>query len=133
VLRYVLPFVVGRPASAGVLEDYVAAWNTPDINTAADFFTENAIRELIPLQATQHGRDEIRKAMELFFKTIPDAKCEMKESFVADGRGYYEWIVSGTDEKAQKLELRGVDIVQLSGNKIAGNRVYFSAIPQPPK
>ena len=76
-----------------------------------------------------HGTTDIRKFAQQFFDESPDAKFSVTGSFMADGHGYAEWVMAGTDvgmfKTNKRFEVRGASIMQGSPEKLSHQTDYW--------
>ena len=115
--------------AAGIAEDAILAWNTHDPDKVARFYTQDAIYEDATLGMVNHGTTDIRKFAQQFFDESPDAKFSVTGSFMADGHGYAEWVMAGTDvgmfKTNKRFEVRGASIMQGSPEKLSHQTDYW--------
>ena len=119
-----------------MFEDYLAAWNSHDVEKIASFFTDDCVYEDVALGAVNRGKEQVRAYLSGTFNGFPDFKIERTSNFVAgDWRGA-EWIMSGTHTgdipglpvTGKSFSIRGASITKLRGGKIARNTDYWNLI-----
>ncbi len=116
---------------AGVAENWIAAWNSHDVEKLVAVFTEDVIYEDIPFGEVNHGRAELRKFAASEFEAVPDLKVELESSSIQGSHGTIEWIFSGTDKgiykTGKKFSVRGTSIIGLKNGKISRSVDYYDA------
>jgi steroid delta-isomerase-like uncharacterized protein len=113
--------------------DYLASWNTGDLDKVISFFTEDCVYENLPRGQSYRGKDELKTWGKGVFDAIPDFKLDVKSLFVSDDWAACEWVMSGTQTGSapdlpatgKSFSVRGSTIVQLRDGKIARNTYYW--------
>jgi len=117
-----------------MLEDYLAAWNSHDVEKIASFFTDDCVYEDVAMGAVNRGKEQVKAFVSGTFTAFPDFKLERTSSFVAgDWRGA-EWIMSGTHTgdipglpvTGKSFSTRGASITELHEGKIRRNSDYWN-------
>ena len=92
-------------------------------------FTEDAVYEDATLGVVNHGGADIRKFAKQFFDASPDGKFTVTSSFMENGRGYAEWVMTGTDvgmfKTNKQFSVRGASVVQGSAEKLTHQTDYW--------
>src|SRR6267154_2274068 len=76
-------------AADTVAERWAAAWNSHD--------AAKVVYEDVPFGSTNRGKTALRQYAETYFAAVPDMTTTITGSAIANGRGYVEWVFSGTD------------------------------------
>jgi steroid delta-isomerase-like uncharacterized protein len=112
-----------------VAENWIAAWNSHNVNAVAALFTNDAFYEDVPFGLVSRGTAEISAFAQFFFSVVPDLKLELVNSTLKGGHGTIEWVFSGTDVgiygTGKKFSVPGVTIIDVDGVKIARNSDYY--------
>jgi steroid delta-isomerase-like uncharacterized protein len=117
-----------------MLEDYLAAWNSHDVEKIASFFTDDGVHEDVAIGEVNRGKEQLKAFASYTFTAFPDFKLERTSSFVAgDWRGS-EWIMSGTHTgdipgiptTGKSFSIRGASISELQEGKIRRNSDYWN-------
>ena len=117
-----------------MLDDYLAAWNSHDVEKIASFFTDDCVYEDVAVGAVNRGKEQVKAFVSGTFTAFPDFKLERTSSFVAgDWRGA-EWIMSGTQTgdipglpaTGKSFSIRGASITELQEGKIRRNSDYWN-------
>jgi steroid delta-isomerase-like uncharacterized protein len=121
-----------------MFKDYIAAWNSHDVEKIAAFFTENGIHEDVAVGSVFHGRNELKAGINPLFVACPDLKLELKSLFGTADWVAQEWTMTGTQTGAfsglgipatgKIFSIRGASITKLRGRKIARNTDYWNLI-----
>ena len=121
-----------------IVEKWVAAWNSHDVDDIASFYTDDGIHEDVAVGSVFHGKDEIKKGISPLFSACPDFKMELKSIFGNDDRVATEWVQTGTQTEAfgdlkipatgKSFSVHGASITTLSRGKIARNSDYWNLL-----
>jgi len=87
-----------------VMDDYLIAWNSHDINKILSFFTDDGIYEDVAHGITNHGKKEITGYLNTSFIDFPDLKIEVKTVF-----GTGDWIVVEIITSVPMLTVAGLE------------------------
>ena len=119
-----------------MLTDYIAAWNSHDVEKIATFFTEDGVHEDVAVGSVFHGKNELKAGISPMFVACPDFNLEVKAFFgIADWLAQ-EWVMSGTQTgnfdvigipaTGKSFSIRGASITKLREGKIARNTDYWN-------
>ncbi len=119
-----------------MFQDYIAAWNSHDVEKIAAFFTEDGVHEDVAVESSYRGKNELKAGISPLFAACPDFNLELKSLFgTADWVGQ-EWVMTGTQTGAfiglgipatgRSFSVRGASITRLRGSKIARNTDYWN-------
>ena len=132
-----------------MFEDYLAAWNSHDVDKILPFHTDDCIYEDVATGNVSRGKEELKAYISNTFAIFADFKLEVKSSFVAgDWRGA-EWIMSGTHTgdipgiptTGKSFSVRGASINEMQEGKIKRTSDYWNQVsflqqvgllPEPP-
>jgi len=116
------------------LDDYLAAWNSHDVEKIASFFTDECVYEDVALGKINRGKEELKAFITATFNAIPDFKLELKSSFSAG-----EWMATegdmsgkqageyfGIPATGKRFSVRGASILELRGGMIRRNSDYYN-------
>src|SRR5262249_30780056 len=122
---------VTRNPQPKIVENWIGAWNSHDVNRVIPLFTDDVLYEDVTFGAVNHGSADLRKFASFFFEAVPDMKFEVVKSSVQGEHGIIEWIFSGTDKgvykTGKKFRVRGVSILDLAHGKIARNLDFYDS------
>jgi steroid delta-isomerase-like uncharacterized protein len=143
VLVMLLALVNGGSSARGadtqelehVLDQWVLAWSSNDVERLLPLFTESVDYEDVPFGAASRGRDALRDIAAGTFAAFADMKFELKSrSVAADGKsGMIEWVWRGRQTKDfpglpatnKPFEVRGATVVEFTDGKISRNSDYW--------
>lgn len=99
--------------------DYLAAWDTLDVDKVMEFFTDDVVYRDTTLNHGAKGDAEMRRFTQASFENVPDARFEYV-GHVSDGTNYaIEWVM-------QPMGVVGVSYGKLRDGKICENRDYWN-------
>ena len=76
-------------------------------------------REVPALEGSGNvGKDEVRAGLAKRFMGIPDVHYGQDQHWVCGNVGVSEWTLTGTSVSGQRLEVRGIDLLEFAGGKI---------------
>jgi len=120
-------------AALDLLQRHCAAWNAHDIDALMALITDDCVFEAsagpAPHGARYAGRAAVRAAFLAVWETFPDAQWEESRHSVAGGRGFSEWTFRGTRRDGVRVEVRGLDVLELRGGLIARKDTFRKTIP----
>jgi steroid delta-isomerase-like uncharacterized protein len=127
-------------SNAEVVRSYAEAWNAHDARSVAGHFTRDGVRHwqvvvnpLIGGPTRFEGPEEIAAGVKAFMDALPDLVVSA-ETVVETGDGaVLEWRVRGKHTGAwggwsgqgEEVDLPGVSVYRIDGDKIAEERMYF--------
>jgi ketosteroid isomerase-like protein len=109
------------------LDAFSDAWNRHDIDAILAAMTEDCVFQ--PGTGPEafgtrfSGQVEVRKGIEAFFRTFPDAHWKNPSHFIAGDRGVTEWVFTATGPSGA-IETHGCDIFTFRDGKIALKDAY---------
>jgi steroid delta-isomerase-like uncharacterized protein len=118
-----------------MIDDYILAWNSHDINKIISFFTDDCIYENLAHGKVYHGKKEVTASFNSIMADFPDLKFEVKSVFVAGDWAGQEWVMSGTHAHSSNpaikatgktFSVRGATIYQLRDGKISRESDYYN-------
>ena len=133
------------------MNDYLAAWNSHDVERILSFFTDDVVYEDVAIGKVNRGKKEVKDFISSMIVDFPDFKFEMKSGFNAGDWSAGEWVMSGTfahssipglPATGKTFSVRGASITQLRKGKISRNSDYWNLtsflqqvglMPPPPK
>ncbi|MGA5300258.1 nuclear transport factor 2 family protein [Nucisporomicrobium flavum] len=112
-----------------VVERLVAAINAHDLDALTACFAED-FRSVAPAHPgrTVQGRDHVRRNWTVMFEERPDVRAEILAS-AGDGDEFWsEWDFSGTSRDGTPFHDRGVIVLRVAADLIAGNRWFIEPV-----
>jgi steroid delta-isomerase-like uncharacterized protein len=130
---------IADDSAAGIVKDYVAAWNAHDSAKAAGYFADNVVYYDASVGKPVEGKDAARTGViDNFLNAVPDAVWTMKGEPVADGgRVSFEWEFAGTNTgdwgdgtkaTGKKFSFTGASMFSVKDGKIATQSDYYDAL-----
>jgi steroid delta-isomerase-like uncharacterized protein len=114
-----------------VAENFIAAWNSHDVEKVIPVFTDDVLYEDVTFGAVNHGSTELRKFAASIFAAIPDVRFELVNSTIDRGHGTIEWVFTGTDrglyKSGKRFSVRGVSVIDLREGRISRNLDFYDA------
>lgn len=102
------------------------AWNGGDASVLAGFFAEGATYYEPGLAAGPVAAGPgIRESAEKTWAEWPGATFEAVSILVDGNKIAVEWRSSATHKSGTELNLEGVDVLELEGDKVTSCRVYY--------
>jgi ketosteroid isomerase-like protein len=74
------------------------------------------------------GREEVRSALASRFAGLPDVHYGEDRHWVSGDRGCSEWLLTGTTAQGDRVEVRGCDLFEFRGGKIARKDSYWKPV-----
>jgi steroid delta-isomerase-like uncharacterized protein len=114
-----------------VAENWVAGWNSHDVEKIISVFSGDVLYEDVAFSEVNHGSGELRKFAAAFLDAVPDLRMELMNSSLENGHGTIEWRLSGTDKgiykTGKKFSVRGASIIDVRGGKIFRNLDFYDS------
>jgi ketosteroid isomerase-like protein len=109
-------------STLSMLEAFAAAWNRHDLDAIMSMSTDDcefwASAGPYVTGGRAVGREEVAAAYQAVFDLIPDAQWTNGRITLMDGRAMSEWTLVGTTTTGQRIELLGLDLLELEGDKV---------------
>ena len=74
------------------------------------------------------GRDRVREGLAGRFAGMPDVHYGDDRHWVSGCRGCSEWLLTGTTTEGERIEVRGCDLFEFEGDKIARKDSYWKIV-----
>jgi ketosteroid isomerase-like protein len=114
------------------LQRLVAAFNAHDLDAVMSFFVADPVLEMPrgpqPWGRRLEGSDDVRAGLASRFAGIPDVHYGDDRHWVAGDRGCSEWLLTGTATDGTRIEVRGCDLFEFRGDKIARKDSYWKIV-----
>ena len=120
--------------AAGVVQEYLAAFNAHDAETLLALFTDDCVYEDVALGRIEHGKDRVRALVESVFVDIAGFRLEGSSAFGVGDWAATEWTMSGKfvhstvpglAATGMAFSVRGATILELHEGKIRRNSDYL--------
>jgi steroid delta-isomerase-like uncharacterized protein len=113
------------------IDDLLAAWNSHNVERAAEFYAFDYEGVDVSQSAPHHGRAGIRQMLSSYLSAFPDLQFTNEATIVEDNHAVMIWIAAGTHlgrlmnipPSGHKFQVRGVTVLTLENNKV--NRALY--------
>lgn len=100
-----------------VLEGFLEAFNEHDLDAIMGYFADDCVfympRGVGPRGDQYLGKDEVRAGLAKRFEGLPDVHYGDDRHWVCgEDFGVSEWTLTGTTTSGEKIEVRGVDLLE---------------------
>lgn len=99
--------------------DYLAAWDTLDVDTVMAFFTDDIEYEDTTIGHGAKGTARMRRFVQASFENVPEVRMQYVTHFSTATQYAMEWIM-------QPMNVRGVSVGKLRDGRICENRDYWN-------
>jgi beta-alanine degradation protein BauB len=110
------------PARKALLVRFVEAWNGHDLDGLMACFTEDCVfwssSGPHPQGGIFEGREAVAKASGAIFEAFADAAWTESRTTLLGDRALGEWTFVGTAKDGTRTRVLGIDVLDLSGDKI---------------
>jgi steroid delta-isomerase-like uncharacterized protein len=116
-----------------VARSYFEALGARDVDAALAHWRADGIEDVTPLRVYR-GTDEIRGFLAALTGSVPDMETTVTRLTATERVAAVEWRIAGTfsgepfegiDPTGSHVELRGVDVLEVEGEEIVANTVYY--------
>ena len=108
--------------SRELLKSFLEAFNRHDLDSIMGYFADDCIfympRGARPRGDQYVGKNEVRAGLAKRFEGIPDVHYGDDQHWVCGNIGVSEWTLTGTSVSGQRIEVRGVDLLEFEQGKI---------------
>lgn len=116
-----------------VVDRLYAAYNARDVEAAAALYADDGWHEEANAGRRRTGRAAVADGLAGFFRMMPDAAWQERERIRAGGsvavvytlRGSFRADVGPFKATGQPVELAGLHVVELDGDRIRGTRDFW--------
>jgi ketosteroid isomerase-like protein len=96
------------------------------------FFTDDCVLEMPrgphPWGRRLQGREAVRSGLASRFAGIADVHYGADRHWVSGDRGCSEWLLTGTTTQGEPVEVRGCDLFEFRGGKVARKDSYWKLV-----
>ncbi len=115
------------------MEQVLDAFNRHDLDAIMRFFAEDCVfympRGAGPRGDRFTGKDEVRAGLAKRFAGIPDVHYGEDRHWVCgDNFGVSEWTLTGTATSGQRIDVRGVDLLEFADGKITRKDSFWKIL-----
>ena len=115
-----------------LLKGFLDAFNRHDLDSIMSYFADECVlfapRGVGPRGDRYVGREAVRTGLAKRFEGIPDVHYGEDRHWACGDFGVSEWTLTGTSVSGQRLEVRGVDLLELAEGKIVRKDSFWKII-----
>jgi steroid delta-isomerase-like uncharacterized protein len=118
--------------TVALLKEFLEAFNRHDLDSIMDFFADDCVfympRGAGPRGDRYIGKDEVRTGLAKRFEGIPDVHYGVDQHWTCGDFGVSEWTLTGTALSGQRIEVRGVDLLEFVRGKITRKDSFWKIL-----
>jgi ketosteroid isomerase-like protein len=115
-----------------LLKDFLAAFNRHDLDAIMGYFAEECVfympRGAAPRGDCYTGKAAVRAGLAKRFEGIPDVHYGDDKHWVCGDLGVSEWTLTGTSTSGERIEVRGVDLLEFANGKITRKDSFWKIL-----
>jgi len=123
---------MSEQVSLELLKEFLEAFNRHDLDSIMDFFADDCVfympRGAKPRGDRYAGKEAVRAGLAKRFEGLPDVHYGDDRHWVFDDFGVSEWTLTGTNAAGQKIEVRGVDLLEFAQGKITRKDSFWKIL-----
>ncbi|MEJ2287106.1 MAG: nuclear transport factor 2 family protein [Deinococcales bacterium] len=117
----------------GTLRSLLAAFNRHDLDAVMEHFAEDCVlympRGVAPRGDRFDGKSNVRAALATRFEGLPDVHYGEDAHWVCgDAFGVSEWTLTGTRPTGERIEVRGVDLLEFEDGAVVRKDSYWKIL-----
>lgn len=117
-----------------MLKSFLEAFNRHDLDAIMGYFADDCVlylpRGARPRGDRFVGRKEVRAGLATRFEGIPDVHCGEDTHWACEQFGVSEWTLTGTATNGERIEVRGVDLLEFRHGRIIRKDSYWKILEQ---
>jgi steroid delta-isomerase-like uncharacterized protein len=128
--------ITRRKAVEAHARSYFEAIANRDTSAMAAHWRPDAVDDLVPLGPLR-GTDEIVAFFRELFQAVPDVETTVTRVVAGETQAAVEWRMTGhftggafqgVDPTGRRVDLRGLDLLEIEDGKIVGNTAYYDGM-----
>ena len=123
---------MSNAVTVALLKDFLEAFNRHDLEAIMGFFAEDCVfympRGARPRGDRYAGKHEVRAGLAKRFEGLPDVHYGEDRHWACGDLGVSEWTLTGTSTSGQRIEVRGVDLLEFSRGKVIRKDSFWKII-----
>lgn len=128
--------ITRRKAVEEHARSYFDALARRDTAGMADHWSEDGVADIVPLDVLR-GREQIVAFFAELFRAVPDLETTVTRVIAGEHEAAVEWRMTGhftgepfqgVDPTGKRIDLRGVDLVEVADGKNAVNTAYYDGM-----
>jgi steroid delta-isomerase-like uncharacterized protein len=124
-----------EPVTTELLKGFLDGFNRHDLDSIMDYFAEDCVfympRGSTPRGDRFVGKDQVRAGLAKRFEGIPDVHYGQDRHWACGEFGVSEWTLTGTSVSGQKIDVRGVDLLEFDQGKITRKDSFWKIVAPP--
>jgi ketosteroid isomerase-like protein len=117
-----------------MLKSFLEAFNRHDLDAIMGYFADDCVlylpRGARPRGDRFVGRKEVRAGLATRFEGIPDVHYGEDTHWACEQFGVSEWTLTGTATNGERIEVRGVDLLEFRHGRIIRKDSYWKILEQ---
>jgi steroid delta-isomerase-like uncharacterized protein len=128
--------ITRRKAVEEHARSYFEAIANRDTSAMAGHWRADGVDDLVPLGPLR-GTDEIVAFFRELFEAVPDSEMTVTRVVAGETQAAVEWRMTGhftggpfqgVDPTGRRLDIRGLDLLEIEDGKIVGNTAYYDGM-----
>lgn len=119
-------------ATVALLRGFLDAFNRHDLDAIMGYFADDCVfympRGAPPRGDAYHGKADVRAGLATRFAGIPDVHYGDDRHWACGDFGVSEWTLRGTAQSGQRIEVRGVDLLEFADGKITRKDSFWKIL-----
>jgi ketosteroid isomerase-like protein len=115
-----------------LLKGFLEAFNRHDLDSIMSYFAEDSVfympRGAGPRGDQYVGREQVRAGLAKRFEGIPDVHYGDDRHWICGDLGVSEWTLTGTSISGQRIEVRGVDLLEFAEGKVVRKDSFWKIL-----
>jgi steroid delta-isomerase-like uncharacterized protein len=115
-----------------LLKEFLEAFNRHDLDSIMGYFAEDCVfympRGAGPRGDRYTGKDAVRAGLAQRFEGLPDVHYGHDQHWACGDFGVSEWTLTGTSRSGQRIEVRGVDLLEFAEGKITRKDSFWKIV-----
>jgi len=111
------------------LQDYASAWSSGDLETVADLYATDVVRQDTLYGENQQGSSAVNEFAAEFFAWYPGVRLELLQPFKLDETGMTGGVyaIHVIDQAGKPCDVRAVILLELAEDKITKEWMFYNA------
>jgi steroid delta-isomerase-like uncharacterized protein len=123
---------MSKAVTVALLKDFLEAFNRHDLDAIMGFFAEDCVfympRGARPRGDRYAGKHDVRAGLARRFEGLPDVHYGEDRHWACGDFGVSEWTLTGTTLSGQRIEVRGVDLLEFADGKIVRKDSFWKIL-----
>jgi steroid delta-isomerase-like uncharacterized protein len=115
-----------------LLKSFLDAFNRHDLDAIMDYFAEDCVfympRGSAPRGDRYDGKASVRAGLAKRFEGIPDVHYGDDRHWAGENFGVSEWTLTGTTTAGKKIEVRGLDFLEIDKGKVTRKDSFWKIV-----